>query len=64
VYVPAASEKVGVTAGKLIVYAAEATSLSEHPLAIATAFSVSVALTLSGALYTVELVVGVEPSVV
>ena len=47
-----------------IVYAAVPTLLSKKPLLVAYAFTVSVALTVIGALYTGELVVGVVPSVV
>ena len=41
-----------------------ATPLGEYSLAVAMALIVSVALTAIGAVYVVELVVGVEPSVV
>src|ERR1700674_3088021 len=47
-----------------MVYAAVATLLSKKPLSVAMAFTVSLALTVIGPLYTVELVVGVVPFVV
>jgi hypothetical protein len=47
-----------------MVYAAVATLLLKKPLSVAMAFRVSVALTVMGPLYTVELVVGVVPFVV
>jgi len=47
-----------------MVYAAVATLLLKKPLSVAMAFSVSVPLTVIGPLYTVELVVGVDPFVV
>ena len=47
-----------------MVYAAVATLLLKKPLSAAMAFRVSVAATVIGPLYTVELVVGVDPFVV
>jgi hypothetical protein len=65
VYVPATGLKVGVAAAaRLMVKAAVATALFEYPVATAIAFSVSVAETLIGPLFTAELVVGVAPLVV
>ena len=65
VKVPAAGETVGVAAaGALIVYVAVATALFVYPLAAAMALMVSVEDTVIAAVYIVELVVGVVPSVV
>jgi hypothetical protein len=78
-YVPAAGLKAGTAAGGVMVYAAELTWLAElaaamevplltwlaeFPPATAIASSISVAETVIGPLYKVELVVGVDPSVV
>jgi hypothetical protein len=60
-FADSASAKVG---GRLMVYIAVATELAAYPGAIAIASMVSVADTVTGPLYTVELVVGKVPSVV
>ena len=49
VYVPAAGEKVGVAAVRLMVYVAEPTALLAYPVATAIALIVSVELTVIGA---------------
>jgi hypothetical protein len=64
VYVPAAGENVGVAAGGVIVYAAVATALCEKPVASAMALTVVLELTVIGAVYFVDDVVGVAPLVV
>jgi hypothetical protein len=51
VYVPAAGEKVGVAEVRLMVYAAEPTALFAKSAATAIASSVSVELTVIGAVY-------------
>jgi len=55
---------VGVAAGGVMVYVAEATALCEKPVAVAMALIVVVEPTLIGAVNLVEAVVGAEPSVV
>jgi hypothetical protein len=64
VYDPGPGENVGVAVGRLITYAALPTSLLLNPVTTAIALIVSEADTVTGPLYGVELVVGVEPSVV
>jgi hypothetical protein len=59
VYVPLAKDDE-----EPIEYGAAPTALCEKPLAVAMAFTVSEEETVIGLLYTVELVVGVVPSVV
>jgi hypothetical protein len=54
---------VGVAAGPPIVYAADATALLLAPADVANASTTLVADTLIGAVYFVELVVGVIPVV-
>ena len=64
-YVPAAGLKVGAATGGEIVYVAELTELVVIPLLYAIAFTVVVALTVIGLLYSVPAVwLGVLPSVV
>jgi hypothetical protein len=63
VYVPVTGEITGTVAtGKLIVITDVATGLLEKAPPAAIAFTVVVAPTGIAAVYTVELVVGVEPS--
>ncbi len=52
------------TGGRLMTYATLATALELYPLSTAIASSVSEAVTLTGAEYTEEAVVGVVPFVV
>ena len=63
-YVPAATENVGVAAGAVIVYFADATALFALLVEEAIACKVSVELTVIGPEYTAEDVVGVVPLVV
>jgi hypothetical protein len=64
VYVPATGLKVGVAAADVMVYVALPTALCVNPVATAIAWTVCVLLTVIGAVYFVEDVVGVVPFVV
>src|SRR5712671_4335652 len=59
VYVPATGLKVGVAAACVMVYAALPTALCAKPVATAIAWIVCVLLTVIGAVYFVDAVVGV-----
>jgi hypothetical protein len=64
VYVPVAGEIRGVAAGRFIVMTDVATALVLKPEATAMAFTVVVPLAVNDVPNSVELVVGVVPSVV
>jgi hypothetical protein len=62
--VPAGGSNVGVPHAPLIAYDAEPTAELLYPALTAMALRVSVTATVTATVYRVELVVGVEPSVV